>query len=258
VTRTAVKQTPIADQDIGGARVCHPFSHNGRYFKWGQNLTPDEVLAIPLADRRMRVKIGDLKIYKRRRQQRHVDGNTALVTEKPPPWNWKAPTERENDEMREWIKKTFVALLEHDAQVEYEGFLRTMGQLGRWPPQAMRDLCAKWMADWRMREWRYGNREPLRKALRKRLPGVEEWVKEPPGKHGQKPPQRERDMYNSRLLSAVKYVNRIRNCFPAGRWPWALVVEIVAAHYGLGIEEVEKARHRGAKEVERALRHLTK
>jgi hypothetical protein len=258
VAGAAVKQTPIADQDIDGGCACRPFSHNDKQFEWGQKLTRDEVLAIPLACRRMRVETGDLKIYKRRRQQHHANVGAALVLEKLPPWNGRAPTERENDEMRAWIEKTFAALIEHDGQAAYQDSMRALGQLSRWSPQARHDLYAKWMADYRMREWRYGNREPLLKALRKRVPGVEEWAIEPPGKQGQPRRQREHDMYNSRLLSALKYVDRIRNCFPPGGWPRAMVVEIVAAHYGLGIEEVEKARHRGAKEVEKTLRHLTR
>jgi hypothetical protein len=44
-------------------------------------------------------------------------------------------------------------------------------------------------------------------------------------------------------------VNRIRNHFPAGRWPRALVVEVAAAHYKFSVGEVERALHQGAKEL---------
>jgi hypothetical protein len=248
----SMKQPPIADQDIGGGRACRPFSHNDKQFEWGQKLTRDEVLAIPLDKRRAWVELGFLKIFKRPRQQRHADVSAAPVTEKPPPWNWKAPTDHENDGMRAWIKKTLTALLEHDATVRYEGSIRSLRPFAS-KPRDLHYVITRMMVAGAKREALYGNLEPLRK----RLPGAEELVKNPPGKQGQPRPQRERDERNSRLLLALEYVDRIRSCFPSGNWPRALVVEIVAAHYGFGVEEVEKARHRGAKEVEKTLRHLT-
>jgi hypothetical protein len=255
VAGAAVKQTPIADQDIDGGCACRPFFHNDKQFEWGQKLTRDEVLAIPLEKRRAWVELGVLKIYKRRRQQRHVDGNTVLVTEKPPPWNWKAPTERENDEMMAWIEKTLAALLDYNAQAAYDFLHALVG--GRLSPQQARhaQFYVKWLAGERMREARYGNLEPVRNAVRKRLPGAEELIKEPPGKRGQPRPQRAHDERNVRLLSAIQYVDRIRGCF-AGRWPRALVVKVVAAHYKFSVSEVERALHQGAKEVKKALRHL--
>jgi hypothetical protein len=256
VAGAAVKQTPIADQDIDGGCACRPFSHNDKQFEWGQKLTRDEVLAIPLEKRRAWVELGVLKIYKRRRQQRHVDGNAVPVTEKPPPWK-KAPTERENNEMRAWIEKTLAALLDHNAQAA-DDFLHALVS-GRLSSQQARhaQLYAKWLAGERMREARYGNLEPVRNAVRKRLSGAEGlWIKEPPRKRGQRRPQRERDERNVRLLSAIRYMDRIRGCF-AGRWPRALVVEVVAAHYKFSVSEVERALHQGAKEVKKALWHLT-
>lgn|SRR5262249_30016624 len=231
-----MKQTPIADQDIDGGYVCRPFSHGGEVFVRARRLSRDEVLAIPPDERRMRVKIGDLKLIKRPRQRRH-DVGAAPVTKKPPPWNWRAPTERENGEMKAWIKKTLKALREHDARVEYEGMVRSLRQFSE--PQ-MRNVITRMVIAGAKREARYGNLEPLRK----RLPGAEEWIRNPPGKRGPRP-QRERDERNSRLSQALWAVERIRICFPTSRWPGALVVEIVATHYGLGVEEVAEARRRG-------------
>jgi hypothetical protein len=59
----------------------------------------DEVLAIPADRRRARVESGDLKTYKRPRQQRYTDVSAALVTEKP---------ESENDEKKATQKTTLV------------------------------------------------------------------------------------------------------------------------------------------------------
>jgi hypothetical protein len=179
-----------------------------------------------------------------------------VADRKPPPWK-KAPTVREADEMRAWVEKTLTALIDHDAQAAYQDSLRALGQLSRCPPQEQDDLYAKWLADFRLREARYGNLEPLRKGLRKRIPGAEEWIKEPPRNRGQPRPQRERDERNARLLLALRFVNRFQTCFPPGHWPRAIVVEVVAAHYEFSVGEVEKALHRGVKEFENALRHLT-
>jgi hypothetical protein len=236
----------FADADIGGARVCREFTYRRETFKPSRRLSPDEVLAISARNRQALVDGGFLEII----PMEPMRSMKAMVADrKPPPWNGKAATERQNAEMRAWIEKTLAALIDHDAEVEYQGFLRAIGQLGRLPPQAMRDLCMKWMKDFGLREARYGDLKPLRKAVRKRLPGVEEWIREPPGRQGQPRPQRERDERNARLLLALKYVNRIRNHFPAGRWPRALVVEVAAAHYKFSVGEVERALHQGAKEL---------
>jgi hypothetical protein len=157
--------------------------------------------------------------------------------------------------MRERIKKTLADLIEQDGEAAYQDALRAIRQLIRWPPQAQSEVYGKWVTDARKREARYRNREPLRKAVRKQFPGVEEWIKEPPRKRGQPRPQRERDGRNVRLLAAIRYTNRLLH-FHAGRWPKSMVVEIVACHYGFSGAEVERALHRGAKEIERALRHL--
>jgi hypothetical protein len=250
---------PEDEKDIGGGLVRRPFSHNDKQFEWGQKLTRDEVLAIPLSKRRALVELEDLEIYKRPRQRRHADVSVALLIEGPPPWNSKAPTALQNSEMRAWIEKTLTVLFEHAGAVEYEGAMRGLHQLSRLPSQVQRDIYAKWVAEARMREARYGNREPMLRAMRKRFPvsGAEDCFKEPPRQRGQKRPQRERDERDIRLLQALKYVDCIHGLFSAGRWPQAMVIEIVAAHYGLRIEEVEKARHHGPKEIKRRLRHLT-
>jgi hypothetical protein len=253
-----VKEIP-ADADISSARVLRAFTYRQEIFNPSRQLSPDEVLAIPIQNRQALVNGGFLEIIPKgpaRRVNITEVGDAELVIEKPPPWNWKTPTQRQNAEMKAWIEKTLATLIEHDAQAEYQGFLRAIGQLGRLSPQAQRELYVKWVADFRMREARYGNLEPARKALRRHLPGFEQWIKEPPGKRGQPRSERERDERNARLLLALKYVNRLRGCLPSGRWPRALVVEIVAAHYGFGVREVEKALHQGAKEVAKTLRHL--
>jgi hypothetical protein len=55
----------IADQDIGGARVRRVFSRNGESLKANRHLSADEVLAIPIANRRALVDAGYLEVYPR-------------------------------------------------------------------------------------------------------------------------------------------------------------------------------------------------
>jgi hypothetical protein len=55
----------IADQDIGGARVRRVFTMRGEFLKAGHHLKVDEVLAIPIANRRALIDAGFLEIYPR-------------------------------------------------------------------------------------------------------------------------------------------------------------------------------------------------
>ena len=53
----------IADSDIGGARVRRTFTRRGAQVLPNTNLTADEVLSIPIANRRAFVDAGYLEIY---------------------------------------------------------------------------------------------------------------------------------------------------------------------------------------------------
>ena len=53
----------IADQDIGGARVRRVFTARGEVQRPGRHLSADEVLAIPLANRRALTEAGFLEVY---------------------------------------------------------------------------------------------------------------------------------------------------------------------------------------------------
>jgi hypothetical protein len=247
-----MKEMP-ADRDISSGRVLRAFTWNGEAFKPNRYLWADEVVAIPIGNRRVLVERGFLEIT----PKGPVQPMKARVVDRTlPPWNWKA-TARETDDMRTRIRKTLAALIAHDARAAYEECERALGEISRCPQQDQHDLYAKWWARFALREARYGNLEPLRRTVRRRIiSGAEGWIKEPPRQRGQPRPQRERDERNARLLLAIKYVNRLRDHFPAGRWPRAMVVEIVACHYRFSGAEVERAMHRGAKEIENSLRHL--
>jgi hypothetical protein len=248
-----MKKIQIADKDIAGGYVCHPFSHGGEFFKRSRCLSSDEVLAIPAPQRRMRVEIGDLKIFKRPRQQRHADVSAAPVMEKPPPWNWKAPTEREKDAMKAWVKKVldvrdepqlaaeerslyswcklFVSLEPPPAKRETmrEAHARTIPPERReairkaglpFPvpmSQAQRELLCKMQLPDAMNRWRYGDSKLLRKLLLEIAPVLRDLAESLPSrlplKQGQTPPQQERNIRNVRKLWAVKDVNHIREVF---------------------------------------------
>ena len=53
----------IADSDIGGARVRRVFSISGRHAKSGDELSADEVRAIPVANRRALVDAGYIEVW---------------------------------------------------------------------------------------------------------------------------------------------------------------------------------------------------
>jgi len=53
----------IAGADIGGARVRRVFTARGQVIKAGKHLSADEVLAMPLANRRALIDAGHLEVY---------------------------------------------------------------------------------------------------------------------------------------------------------------------------------------------------
>jgi hypothetical protein len=55
----------IADQDIGGARVRRVFTARGEVMRPQRHLSADEVLAMPLANRRALQEAGYLEVYPR-------------------------------------------------------------------------------------------------------------------------------------------------------------------------------------------------
>jgi hypothetical protein len=56
-------------QDIGSARVLQAFTLKGEYLSPNRRLSADEVLAIPIANRRALIDAGYLEIYPRRSAQ---------------------------------------------------------------------------------------------------------------------------------------------------------------------------------------------
>ena len=63
----------IADTDIGGARVRRVFSMRGEQVQANRHLSVDEVLAIPIANRRALVDAGFLEVYPKRSPAKHVN-----------------------------------------------------------------------------------------------------------------------------------------------------------------------------------------
>jgi hypothetical protein len=53
----------IADQDIGGAKVRRVFMYHGEFLKANRYLSADEVLAIPIANRRALCDAGFLEVF---------------------------------------------------------------------------------------------------------------------------------------------------------------------------------------------------
>lgn len=63
----------IADADIGGARVRRVFSMRGEQVHANRHLSVDEVLAIPIANRRALVDAGFLEVYPKRAQAKRAN-----------------------------------------------------------------------------------------------------------------------------------------------------------------------------------------
>lgn len=53
----------IADQDIGGGRVRRVFTRAGESLKSGYQLSADEILSMPVANRRALIDAGYLEVY---------------------------------------------------------------------------------------------------------------------------------------------------------------------------------------------------
>ena len=54
---------PIADNDIGGARVRRTFTRNGEQLKGGHQLTADEVLSIAYQNRQALIDSNFIEVY---------------------------------------------------------------------------------------------------------------------------------------------------------------------------------------------------
>jgi hypothetical protein len=63
----------IADADIGGARVRRMFSMRGEQVQMNRHLSADEVLAIPIANRRALIDGGFLEVYPKRSPAKHMN-----------------------------------------------------------------------------------------------------------------------------------------------------------------------------------------
>ena len=63
----------IADADIGGARVRRVFSMRGEHLQANRHLSADEVLAIPISNRRALIDAGFLEVYPKRSPVKHVN-----------------------------------------------------------------------------------------------------------------------------------------------------------------------------------------
>lgn len=53
----------MRDEDIGGARVRRTFTRNGRHLKMGEHLNAEDVLSIPIANRRALTDSSFLELY---------------------------------------------------------------------------------------------------------------------------------------------------------------------------------------------------
>jgi hypothetical protein len=249
-----MKEMP-ADQDISSGRVLRAFSckvetfepetFEPKTFEPNQHLMADEVLAIPVADRRALVDGGYLQIYAHQRQA--------------PPWNPRG--EHERAALRAW----FIEQLDARDYAQYErdlnSSLRLVASLtapaAQLPAQdrerVMRDrkraLQAIHAAGPKA-QWRHGNPEPLRKAY----PEIAECLRdEPPrdrGRYRAQAQQERGDQQRRRAQAAddVRYLDGLWN--HRGRWKGEqgarrLAIEIVARRRGLTEDAVEDAVRRG-------------
>jgi hypothetical protein len=211
----------------------------------------DEVLAIP-------AELGDLKIFKRSRQQRHADVSAAPVTTKRPNWNC-------TDE-DQWLAYIYNRFDDEDRDTpEYETMLHGL----RWrvssapkaPPRRKgeespsdrearraesrfwRDVFHRLDVSAARQQALGGNLEPLRKLL----PGAEDCICEPPT-HGRGHTllQRQQAVHQERLARGVKVADRLRDLFRhdfrrSQRHIKPTVVELAARLTGVDGDELAKA-----------------
>jgi hypothetical protein len=239
-----VKEIP-ADQDISSGRVLRAFSCKGETFESNRHLMADEVLAIPIANRRALVDGGFLQIYAHQRQA--------------PPWNPRG--EHERAALHAW----FIEQLDARDYAQYErnlsSYLRLVASLtapaAQLPAQdrerVMRDrkkALHAIQAAAPKAQWRHGNPEPLRKLY----PEIAECLRdEPPRGPGLYRAQTQRkrgDQQRRRAQAAddVRYLDGLWN--HRGRWKGEqgarrLAIEVAAHRHDLTAAEVEDAIHRG-------------
>jgi hypothetical protein len=237
-------KTMPADQDISSGRVLRAFSWNGEAFGPNQHLMADEVLAIPIANRRALVEDGYLQIYAHQRQA--------------PPWSPK--DERERADLRAWFIEQLDAreIAQHTRDLDsYMRLVALPEAVAQLPAQnrerVMRDRKRVMRAIWAAgpkAQWRHGNPEPLRKLY----PEIAECLRdEPPRGPGLYRAQTQRkrgDQQRRRAQAAddVRYLDGLWN--HRGRWKGEqgarrLAIEVAAHRHDLTADEVEDAIRRG-------------
>lgn len=73
----------IADQDIGGARVRRIFTMAGRVMRAGDELTGDEVRALPVANRRALMEAQYIEVWPRPREA-DTSAMQRFIVHRPP------------------------------------------------------------------------------------------------------------------------------------------------------------------------------
>jgi hypothetical protein len=227
----------IADKDISSGRVLRAFRWDKEEFKPNQHLMADEVLAIPIANRRALVDGGYLQIYAHQRQA--------------PPWN--PNDEQERADLRAWFVEQLDARDIERIDQDQTSFLKWFATLpSRCPPPAMDQHRAirQIRAAGDKAQWRAGDPGPLRRHYPE-LEGV--IPDEPPRGRGQYHAelQRERgDQQRRRAWAAddVRYLRRLWN--RRGRWKGKqggrrVAIEVAAERHDLTTGEVEDALLRG-------------
>jgi hypothetical protein len=237
-----VKEIP-ADRDISSARVLRAFTCQGERFEPNKHLMADEVLAIPIANRRALVRDGFLEIYAHQRQA--------------PPWN--AKDEHERAALRAWFVEQLDARDVEQIERNQARFLKLFAALparcepDRREPDKVVDqhgLVRKMSAAADKAQWRAGNPAPLRRHY----PELEDVIPdEPPpgrGRHRAETRQKEADLLRRRAQAVADY-NFLHGLWDhRGQWKGKegarlLALEVVAHRHDLTVNEVEEALRRG-------------
>jgi hypothetical protein len=69
----------IADQDIGGARVRRVFTMKGKLVRANTRLSSDQVLSIPIANRRALIESGYLEVYPRSSPRKRANEERFII-----------------------------------------------------------------------------------------------------------------------------------------------------------------------------------
>jgi hypothetical protein len=234
----------IADKDIGGAYVLKPFDLRGERLIPPQHLAADQVLSIPIANRRALIEAGYIEIHPQR----------------PPPWNSKDESFR--NALRAWTRwKLDLKDIEHDnTPDEFSALINTLASMS---PEGRHEIMRKGQWAIALNRSRHGDAAPLQRLISAKIRKSDRGPDRPqeiwPEVAGIGPPKgsrrrrlrRDRAIERQQRARAVYTLRQIQrlwnNSFGQSRVMNDLAREIAAEREGVTVAALKQALKRGRK-----------